>query len=68
MSLGERLVNRRHDVFIPQNLIGVGHPFFAKVAHLFGDQTLTARALGAVAGVIDDVRSNSNAPPTGGWL
>jgi transposase len=47
MSFGERLVNRRHDLFIPQNLIGVGHPFFAKVAHLFGDQTLTEAELGA---------------------
>jgi len=47
MSFGERLVNRRHDLFIPENLIGVGHPFFAKVAHLFGDQTLTEAQLRA---------------------
>ena len=47
MSFGERLVNRRHNLFISQNLIGVGHPFFAKVAHLFGDQTLTEAELEA---------------------
>ena len=47
MSFGERLVNRRHDLFIPQNFIGVGHPFFAKVAHLFGDETLAEAQLGA---------------------
>jgi hypothetical protein len=46
-SLGERFVKRRHDLFIPPNLIGVGHPFFAKVAHLFGNQTLTEAQLRA---------------------
>jgi hypothetical protein len=45
MSFGERLLNRRHNFFIFQNLIGVA--FFAKVAHLFGDQTLTEAELEA---------------------
>jgi hypothetical protein len=47
MSFGECLVNRRHALFISENLISLGHPFFRKIARLSGDQTLTEVELGA---------------------
>ena len=47
MALAQGVVHGRHDLLIRQHLIGVPHPVFAQIAHLFGDQSVAEAALGA---------------------
>ena len=43
--LAEGLVHGRYHLLIRQHLIGVPHPVFAQIAHLFGDQAVAEAAL-----------------------
>ena len=45
MALAEGLVHGRYHLLIRQHLIGVPHPVFAQIAHLFGDQAVAEAAL-----------------------
>ena len=45
MALAEGLVHGRCHLLICQHLIGVPHPVFAQIAHLFGDQPVAEAAL-----------------------
>ena len=45
MALAEGLVHGRYHLLICQHLIGVPHPVFAQIAHLFGDQAVAEAAL-----------------------
>ena len=45
MTLGQGLVDRRHDLRIVEQLIGLFHPRFMKLLDFFGDQPVTKAAL-----------------------
>src|ERR1700737_2947037 len=45
MPLGQGLVDRRHDLLVPQHPIGVLHPLFEQVLDLLGNQPVTKGAL-----------------------
>jgi hypothetical protein len=62
MSLGERLINRRHDLFIRQNLIGMRHPIFTQIDDFFGDQAVAEvelRAKRFLGGLDPDLSARS---------
>jgi hypothetical protein len=45
MPLGQGLVDRRHDLQVAEQLIGVLHPRFVKVLGLLSDQPVAEAAL-----------------------
>jgi len=46
VPLRQGVVYRRHDLFICQDLIGVSHPVFAKIAHFLSNKTIAETELG----------------------
>jgi hypothetical protein len=43
----QSVVDGRHQLFVVQHLVGVGHPILAKVFHLVMDQSVAEAELGA---------------------
>ena len=45
MPLGQGLVDRRHDLRVAEQLIGVFHPRLMQILHFFGDQPIAEATL-----------------------
>ena len=45
MSLAQGLINGCDDGLVVQDPVGILHPIFAKIIHLFGDQPVAKAAL-----------------------
>jgi hypothetical protein len=45
MPLGQGLIDRRHDLRVGEQLVGVLHPRFAQILDFLGDQPVTEAAL-----------------------